>query len=687
MFTPRRDPFSGVKLFKPLKVKFFSSPDSNLMNLNFITNVFCEWRMKFELFHKIRHLIEVKISSENIKITAFVISLLSCLSAGSIMLFSLFSTSLHEVLGLSFFQVNTIASLSALGMYLCNPILGYLADCYGPASLSLVSGWFFMPSYWICAYLVRSLTDDSNLDELSIVNDTEIHDNESNIERKLKNVLESLKSDTTESKEIIKLLEESDVLLESFLEALSPLERVSKSTESIEASESELLIESGKNYREITESLENLLFVKDGTDLSNTVQISSLELALGNITTKIMLGLLVLVGGVGTLAPPLFEYSLASRQNGLLLALNLTANESPFPHTPTVPVSSFHVYSFGIAFAFIGLATSSLYFSSLLTCAKIYPNHKGLAISLPITCYGISSLVGSQLMKLLYFNDGEYLNLNRAFTFFGFLYLIIGVVNFISISVVSIESEVIFEETRLLEGDIETNYHSSENCDGDSLIPSRSIVEPSHHNERFKLFLTDPSAWLLLMTMILNIGPLETFQNNLGSILKKVNSKENLSDQLSVSATASTLTRLAIGGLSDYLASPYRRYPICRVWLLIIVIACGTIGQFGVNYLRNFSVITSLNGCSYGGLFTLYPTIVATIWGVDMMGTTWGSFMVAPAIGSVSYSLIYGQIIDMEKSSYIRAYFQLGGISLLISLLFICFIWKGIWWGRGFKLF
>ena len=446
------------------------------------------------------------------------------------MIFSLFGTAFHEVLGLTYLQINTIASLLALGMYLCNPVLGYFADCYGPASLSLVSVWLFCPSYFINAILVRSLHENS----------------------------------------------------------LSP----------------------------------------------------------------------------------------------------------------------FYVYSFGIAFSFIGLATSSLYFSSLLTCAKIYPHRKGLAISLPITCYGVSSLIGSQLMKLPYFKDGKFLDLNRVFTFFAGLYLFIGILNFVSISIVSIESDIIFEETRLLE-DPETEYQYTANrsnsfsavethehdldldsdSDDNSLLPQRSIVEPVNHRQRFLLFIKDPSAWLLLVSLMLNLGPLEAFQNNLGSIVKNLSANDDISNQLSVLATSSTVARLLIGGISDYLASPERKWPLCRIWLLAIAIAFGVAGQFSATLTDEFTTTTALNGASYGGIFTLYPTVVATIWGVDMMGTTWGSFMVAPAIGSVSYSLLYGKLIDSGNLQYVRYYFQISGYSILLSLVCVLVVWKGIWWNRGFKLF
>ena len=74
-------------------------------------------------------------------------------------------------------------------------------------------------------------------------------------------------------------------------------------------------------------------------------------------------------------------------------------------------------------FCFIGLATSSLYFSSLITCARICPDHKGLAISLPITCYGLSALLGAQILKLPYFHRHDVLDLEVVFLFLhGFIW-------------------------------------------------------------------------------------------------------------------------------------------------------------------------------------------------------------------------------------------------------------------------
>lgn len=475
------------------------------------------------LSHSIRHYLSFHVSLDNLKKLSFLISLFSCFSSGSIMLFSLFSSSLHELFGVSYLHINFIASLSAIGMYLCLPILGYLADCYGPALLSLILIWFFVPSYFVNGQVVKNLESHS--------------------------------------------------------------------------------------------------------------------------FTKI------------------------------------------------------HLYGFCISFFFIGLATSSLYFLSLLTCAKIYPEHKGLAISLPVTCYGLSTLLGSQLMKCSYFQQHGYLNLYKVFNFFGVLYLFIGMLNFVSSSIVSMESEVLFvNEEEIDEGTEELplirtrSRHSHHSCeDDDNLIPQRSVIEPHKHQERYYKFLTDKSAWILLVSLVLSIGPMESFQNNLGSILINRDANGNLSDQISIMATSSTITRLAMGGLSDYLSSCKRRYPVCRVYLVIINLVAGIVGQFIITKPVSFSTISVLNGSSYGGLFTIYPTIVASIWGIDMMGSTWGSFMVAPAIGSIGYSLFYGNEVDLkcgtENSNCLQTYFTSTTISLTISLILVVFVWRHMWWKQGFRVF
>lgn len=441
---------------------------------------------------RLRGCLEDKIALHTLKGASFVVALMSCLTSGSILLFSLMGSNLIRLLSLSYVEINIISSLSGIGMYLCLPILGYLSDVYGPSLLSVLSVVFMVPSYFANVYLIK--VDNSTVN---------------------------------------------------------------------------------------------------------------------------MVGLC-------------------------------------------------------ITFSLIGLGTSSLYFLSLLTCSKIFPEYKGLSISMPVTCYGLSPLIGSQVLKADYFKETRLelgtdmhhgvLNLERVFIFFAGLYLVMGVMNFISSSIVTIEADKLFHYQPM--GDEE---HRDVNDETTSLLST----EPPNHKARFAKFLRDKSAWLLLATFFLNIGPLEAFQNNLNSILQLLH-YNNLADEISEIAFFSTVARLSIGLLADYLS----KHAISTYWIMIVLLSIGIINQgLSISY-NNPNVIACMDGLLYGGLFTIYPTIVADRWGIEILGSTWGSYMVAPAISSAVFSLIYGVTVDQGKS--LSIYFGLVAVSFCASMMIFIVYWKGV---------
>ena len=239
---------------------------------------------------------------------------------------------------------------------------------------------------------------------------------------------------------------------------------------------------------------------------------------------------------------------------------------------------------------------------------------------------------------------------------FAWLYLVVGIASFVSSSIVIVELELLFgvtpdEETALLE-----------------LTPTRSL-EPPNHRQRFVLFVKDPSAWILLVSLILNIGPMESYQNNLSSILKHTNGAD-LPNQVSIMAASSTGARLLLGVLSDYLS----KY-VCRVWLLVVVIVVGVAGQ-----MSETSAI--LNGVSYGGMFTIYPTIVASIWGIDIMGSTWGHLWLRQH--GRSFFDVYGRNADSCSDCLLHYFYNCRG--MIVSCIFVLLAWK-IWYARGFTRF
>ena len=101
-------------------------------------------------------------------------------------------------------------------------------------------------------------------------------------------------------------------------------------------------------------------------------------------------------------------------------------------------------------------------------------------------------------------------------------------------------------------------------------------------------------------------------------------------------ALSSTVSRLAAGLISDYVSSPRRTRPTSRIPLLLLLSLCQVFALFLLAYspmswLREwFSVGSVLMGISYGGIFTLAPTVVSVIWGVGGFGKNWGILTFTP---------------------------------------------------------
>lgn len=82
---------------------------------------------------------------------AYVLSLLCCLSSASFTSFSLYTTS-FESLGYTAVQINAISIAAEAGLYLCVPILGYVADAYHLSYLGIIGGVTYLAGYCLAAY-------------------------------------------------------------------------------------------------------------------------------------------------------------------------------------------------------------------------------------------------------------------------------------------------------------------------------------------------------------------------------------------------------------------------------------------------------------------------------------------------------------------------------------------------------
>ncbi|GMG24006.1 unnamed protein product [Ambrosiozyma monospora] len=300
-----------------------------------------------------------------------------------------------------------------------------------------------------------------------------------------------------------------------------------------------------------------------------------------------------------------------------------------------------------LAFFMVGAGTSAAYFCSLLTCAKIYPDRKGLSISLPVTFYGLSSLLLSSLFKLDIFKvkknvDGvheSHIGVFKVFITLAALYLVIGLLNFVSSVIVTIEREVLFDKLAVGEsssiggGNSQQEPVSGSNENDNSFYDDQQdeeaneqtsllnseFLEPLDHKTKFRRFLQDPTCKLLSLSLLLILGPLELYVNNLGSLGPIVgNGKSDIALQVSLFSVFSTISRLFTGALSDAIGTARTTY-----FFIIIAITLAFISftLVSLNFIV-LEIISSIIGVAYGTLFTMCPTLVATVWGFSLKFST-----------------------------------------------------------------
>lgn len=358
-----------------------------------------------------------------------------------------------------------------------------------------------------------------------------------------------------------------------------------------------------------------------------------------------------------------------------------------------------------LAFVLIGCGTSSMYFSGVTTCAKNFTgNSRGIALALPIAAFGLSSLWEAQFVSRAFGGEGGAgkVNVAKAFVFFAGLLTSVGVLGGCGLAILpevkeqreDVEESQENGETAPLLRETAVRRAGSYGTGEDGQVDRREIGKKKGWlNESTRNFLTDPTMYLFAAGVFLTTGPGESFINNMGTIIRSLYppdtaatppsiplhlQQENhisTATHVSIIALTSTIARLIAGSLSDYLAPTvpvapppphaaepgflgwWKRYlggkpTVSRMWLLIgfavmmcaaqVFVAAGGVDQAG----ERFWWVSSAMGAGYGAVFTLAPTIVSLVWGVENFGTNWGIITVTPAVGATLFGVVFAMNYD-----------------------------------------
>ncbi|EWC45653.1 hypothetical protein DRE_05214 [Drechslerella stenobrocha 248] len=386
------------------------------------------------------------------------------------------------------------------------------------------------------------------------------------------------------------------------------------------------------------------------------------------------------------------------------------------------------------AFLLIGGGTVSMYLTGMTTCAKNFTKRRGLALAIPISAFGLSPFWMSQVANAFFIKESQdgdgrvELDINSLYTFFAVYLLAVGLLGSVFLKVYpdpDLDEVTLRGETAPL---LASSPTAAEHVEYGAAVLSNDpqdippVVKRRLLNDDTRNFLSDPTMWWFAAGVFLTAGPGESFINNMGALIKTIqpaSSTTAASDEtavnVSIIAITSTLARLVSGVLSDYLGPPVepapasdeqdaraKRFTVSRILLLILFTALMLIpySLLSSGYIQVhpqlFYVVSSLVGVGYGAVFTLAPTIVSVVWGVENLATNWGVIAMLPAGGASVFGLLFALIYDSEAERQNNGDHGLGNglcfglkcyqgsfAGMVASCMIAIGLWMWAWRGRG----
>lgn len=336
-----------------------------------------------------------------------------------------------------------------------------------------------------------------------------------------------------------------------------------------------------------------------------------------------------------------------------------------------VPAGDWFYLLMVLAFVCVGSGTCTMYMAAVSTCAKNFGKGRycGLALALPITAFGLSSMWLSQVVSRFCETDPDGsrgdVDVFRFFLFLAALLVAVGLVATFTLRVVD-EQHLIdeaieeLETSGVLDGSALLGY-----ADRDFAAPGPASLARDHDedvpllgpskdgdarwkknwvlNAETRRFLTDHIMWPFALAFLLMVGLGEAF-NNLGTVIRSLTplapwagAHTSAATYVSVFGVTSAVARLLMGTLTDLVApapetqhvqvAPGRghrpvaptRFAVSRVVFMLVF---GVLMSAGLVFLASgaaqehaerFWVMSGLVGAGYGAVFSLTPLIVTII--------------------------------------------------------------------------
>ncbi|OCH95034.1 MFS general substrate transporter [Obba rivulosa] len=330
-------------------------------------------------------------------------------------------------------------------------------------------------------------------------------------------------------------------------------------------------------------------------------------------------------------------------------------------------------------FGMAGLGTVFSYFSLVFAATKTFPEYIGIASGTSMALFGLSPLFLSAIASGLFTDADGVLYMTR---FFAFMAVLTGVVHLFGALTLpgptpnSKTAPATSNPQELLDEDAE------DSDEVDPLLPPTnkpqtavnvvSVQEPQHGTTAD--LLKDAHFWLLAVIVALIVGAAEMVISNMGSIVSSISppssASRHISTQVQLLSISNTASRLFMGPLADFVSpvasylpngvwSFPRRHHVSRVVFFIIasIVLAATFTWLivGIRSPASMWTLSIGTGSVYGTIFTLLPSIMASIWGLPNLGRNFGIISYAAFIGTPIFSYLYAFVVARHTTPGGRA--------------------------------
>ncbi|CAA7271802.1 unnamed protein product [Cyclocybe aegerita] len=342
-------------------------------------------------------------------------------------------------------------------------------------------------------------------------------------------------------------------------------------------------------------------------------------------------------------------------------------------------------YRFTFFFLLVGLGSVFGYFSALFAASKSFPNYGGVASGTSLAFFGLSPLCFSVIASAFFTDSAGALNVTHYMGFIALLTTFVYTLGFINMQAVPPSSDNFTH--------VEFNNHEGHREEERPLLPPKRAVDPTVPE-----LLQKTDFWLIALVCVLILGVCEMIISNI------VLPNSATASQVNLISIANTISRISVGPLADFISpvaaylptgaqiSP-RKHIVSRFAFLsgsaTLLVFTFTWMVYGVRNQGDIWVLSVGTGLSYSAVFTILPSLISSLWGMQNMARNFGFMMYAPFIGTPVFSYMYafisashaqpGEMCTGRSCWQLTFYFAIG---TSIIALFASFTLWSRWRGR-----